>query len=383
MMRTTRYRAIVAALTASLVLSSCSSDAGGSDPGDVIRGLDDDTSTVAGWPVAAPVEVDLRPRALRKAARTARRARSSCFAVFRDGQLAGEWNWGTGRLKPRQVFSVTKSVASALVGIAVKDGALELDDPVSRYVPAWRGTDSEDVTVRNLLSNDSGRFWSEQTDYVDMLAAANRTRFAIGLEQEHEPGEVWAYNNAAIQVLDAVLREATGQPVEEFAQERLFDPLDMRHSVMTTDESRSHGTQLFYGLQTTCLDLARFGRLYLDGGEVDGEQILPPDFVEESIGRSSTSLNAAYGFLWWLNRPGVLRGSTDELGPSGQPIARLRGQLAPGAPEDLYAALGLGGQVLMVDPGSDTIVVRLSKDLRTPDSYGFTDAAKVITDAVK
>ena len=79
-----------------------------------------------------------------------------------------------------------------------------------------------------------------------------------------------------------------------------------------------------------CLDLARFGQLYLDGGRVDGEQILPRSYVEASVGRPGSELNAAYGYLWWLNRSGVLRGPADPVDEAGQPLTTRTGQLAPG-----------------------------------------------------
>lgn len=334
------------------------------------------------WPAVRPAEVGLRAGVLQREARNARRARSSCFAVARDGKVAGDWNWHIAQDEPRQVFSITKSVASALVGIAIQDGDLRLEDRVSRYVPQWRGTASGKVTVRNLLANDSGREWSEQTDYVGLIRANDRTRFAIGLTQQHEPGTAWAYNNAAIQVLQEVLHEATGTPVTEYAEERLFAPLGMAHSRLITDASPA-GAQLFFGLHTTCLDLLRFGQLYLDHGRVDGEQLLPQSFVEASVGRPSTPLNAAYGLLWWLNRHGIVRGATDAVDAAGQPLATVHGRLAPGAPADLFAAIGLGGQVMLADPGSGTIVVRLSRDMERADSYGFADAARVVTTAVR
>ena len=66
------------------------------------------------------------------------------------------------------------------------------------------------MTVRNLLSNDSGRFWSPESDYQELLQARDRTSYAVGLDQASPPGTVWAYNNAAIQTLDRVIRNATG-----------------------------------------------------------------------------------------------------------------------------------------------------------------------------
>ncbi len=336
------------------------------------------------WPTTTAAEAGLDPERLGALGRQARQQASTCFAVVRDGRLVRDWNWrDTDPDDPREVFSVTKSVASALVGIAVKDGLLALDDRASRWITEWRGTGSEAVTVRDLLTNTSGRFWSGESDYQTLVGSENRTRYAVGLSQQHDPGSAWAYNNAAIQTLDRVISEATGMSTADFAEERLFGPLGMADSRLTLDTS-GRSTNVFFGMQTTCLDLARFGQLYLDGGVVAGERILPRSYVEASVGRSGSDLNAAYGFLWWLNRPGAIRGAADPVDAAGQPLSTRTGQLAPGAPDDLFSAQGLFGQTLLVDPGSRTVVVRLGLMPGGPDEgYSTADAARVITEAVR
>lgn len=332
---------------------------------------------VDGWATTTPSRAGFHPDRLDQLAAEARERRSTCLAVVRGGRLVHDWAWQGGRTTPRQVFSVTKSVVSALVGIAVRDGDLDVDDRVSRYVPAWRGTASATVTVRDLLSNTSGRYWSVQSDYDRLVHAHNRTAYAVGLSQQYPRGTTWAYNNAAIQVLDRVLRVTTGMPTDRLAATRLFGPLGMRHTTMTRDAS-GRSTNAFFGVQSTCLDLARFARLYLDRGAVEGRRILTRSWVRQSVGRSSSTLNAAYGYLWWVNRYGVVRGATDAVDPSGQPVDPHVGQLVPDASPALFSALGLGGQVAMVDPGSRTIVVRLG-DSGTGDRYGLRDAARVVT----
>ena len=341
-----------------------------------------DGNRVEGWPVRSPASVGLRGSALREGARVARRRDSTCFAVVRDGKLVREDNWTLRRDVPREVFSITKSVTSTLVGIAVRDGDLRLDDRVARYVPQWRGTASATVTVRNLLANDSGRFWSLQSDYADLLAARSRTAYAIGLPQQHAPGTAWAYNNAAIQVLERVLERSTGMGVARYARTRLFDPLGMERTRFITD--RADDAAVFYGLQTTCLDLARFGALQLGGGKAYGTRLLDKGYVADAVGRSSTPHNAAYGYLWWLNRYGPLRGATDAVDAQGQPLRQATGQLAPSVDEDVYAALGFGGQVLLVDPTTRTMVVRLGLPAQAgEEAYGFVDAATVLARAVR
>lgn len=338
-----------------------------------------ETSGSAAWPTAAPDSVGLDGERLGRLAREARRRASTCFAVVRDGTLVSDHSWrDTDPDRSREVFSVTKSVASALVGVAQHEGLLDVDQSAARYVPSWRGTPAAGVTIRHLLANASGRAWSADSDYTELLGAPDRTAYAVDLEQQHPPGSAWAYNNAAIQTLDAVLRAATGRPVDEFARERLFEPLGMADTRLTRDLS-GESTNLFFGMQTTCRDLARFGQLFLDGGEVDGKRLLQRGFVAEST-RPSSRHTSAYGLLWWLNREGRVRGALDATDGSGQPVRLRTGRLAPGAPQRLFAALGLGGQVLLVDPATDTLVVRLGVlPQRRGQTYSFADAARVVT----
>jgi CubicO group peptidase (beta-lactamase class C family) len=106
--------------------------------------------------------------------------------------------------------------------------------------------------------------------------------------------------------------------------------------------------------------------------------VVPESWVQTATGQPSQELNAGYGYLWWLNHPGPMAGP---LHITSAQDAAPDGQLAPGAPQDMYWARGLGGQVVQVDPGSDTVVVRLGGgDLTT--TYGHADTAKVVTDAL-
>ena len=341
---------------------------------------------VDGWPTASPRSLGFRAKrlaTLRPGGQAARTAPATPWSA-RDA-WSRDGNWGTARATPREVFSVTKSVTSALVGIAVRDGDLELGDRVSRYVRAWRGTDSAAVTVRDLLSNDSGRFWSLQSDYVTLGQAADRTTYAVGLSQQHPRDTAWAYNNAAIQVLDRVLVKATGMPTTAFAAERLFEPLGMTHTRMTQDTS-GRSTNTYFGLQTTCLDLARFARLFLQRGH--GRGAADPVRAASSSSRSaspSTGHNAAYGYLWWLNREGQLRGATDAVDEDGQPVRAARGPAASRAPRRRSTPRSASvARSRWSTRRSRTIVVRLgpaSSDAEEP--YGLPNAARVVTWALR
>jgi CubicO group peptidase (beta-lactamase class C family) len=109
-------------------------------------------------------------------------------------------------------------------------------------------------------------------------------------------------------------------------------------------------------LETTCRDAARFGYMYLRNGNWDGTQVVSEAFVEEAT-HPSQDLNAGWGYMWWLNQPGSLVSVDNMLTPDYEEPSNLK--LVPDAPDDMYWALGFGGRVIQVHPGTDTVVVRL------------------------
>jgi CubicO group peptidase (beta-lactamase class C family) len=334
------------------------------------------------WQKVSPAAAGLDAAKLSRIAGQAERGKSNCLVVVRDGKLAGEWYFrGTGPNTTQDVFSATKSVASTLIGIAQDDGELSIDDRGSKWIPEWTASPSSGVTVRDLLSMDSGRKWSAFTDYVRLLAARDRTAFAIGLGQSAPPGQVWAYNNSAVQTLDRVLQEATHENVVTFARQRLFQPLGMAHTTMTTDAAGN--AQMFEGIRSTCRDMARFGVLMLNQGLWNGKRIVSSSWVTQATARSSSRLNAGYGYLWWLNHEGVIE---DMLAATSLQEAKRasRGRLVAGAPNDMYWALGLGNQLIQIDPGTRTVVVRLgtADPIPFPPTFGPAEASKVVTEAV-
>jgi CubicO group peptidase (beta-lactamase class C family) len=343
-------------------------------------------ATVPGatWTTVSPASAGLDATKLDAIAKGAEAGSSNCLVVTRDGRIAGEWYFrGTNASSAQDVYSATKSITSTLVGIAQDDGKLRVDDPASKWITEWQGTPSAAVTVRDLLSNDSGRQWSPAIDYRDLLRASDRTAFAIALGQAEPPGTVWAYNNSAIQTLQRVLQRATGEDVVAYAKQRLFDPLGMTDTTMTRD--RAGNAQMFEGVHSTCRDMARFGTLMLDGGRWGDRQIVSGAWVRAATGAPSQPLNAGYGYLWWLNHEGAITNPlvATNLQDAQDPTTE-HGRIAPGAPESMYWALGLGNQVVQVDPGSRTVVVRLGTGTPRPKppTFGPLEASKVVTEAL-
>lgn len=331
------------------------------------------------WEKVKPAAVGLDAKKLEEIAATAELGKSNCLVVVRHGKLAGEWYFrGTNKNTAQETASISKSFSSTLVGIAQRDGDLRIGQSASTWIPEWKGTPAEAVTVRDLLSNDSGREWSLALD-GQMIRSPDWTSFGIGLQQTRPPGTVWEYANTSIQTLQRVLQNATGRDVKEFAEQRLYEPLGMTHTTLNVDGAGN--AEMFMGVQSTCRDMARLGVLMLNRGKWNGEQIVSRKWVERATGRPSTKLNAAYGYLWWLNHPGTI------IRPLSQWIydpGITTGPLFPSAPARMFWALGAGNQVIQVDPASDTVVVRLGilELLPQPPTFGQKEASTVVTEAV-
>ena len=304
------------------------------------------------WAVETPEAHDLDSILLEDAAALAEESASNCLVVVRDGAIVGEWYWnGWGPTDDQNVFSVTKSFTSALVGIAQDRGELDITERACDYIPEWVGTASEDVTIKNLISNDSGRHWDFWTDYVGNYAfSPDRTAHAIGLGQQYDPGTEWKYNNSAIQTLERILHEATGMDVADYAGRYLFEPLGVSSSY---GRDRAGNPVTYADLSATCRDLARFGYLYLREGRWEEDlQVVSEAWVEEST-KPSTSLNYSYGYMWWLNYEGpwVAPSIPDHETGYGKPMRNL--------PENIYQANGAFNQIILVDPDADIVFTRI------------------------
>jgi CubicO group peptidase (beta-lactamase class C family) len=337
--------ALVGALV--LLVGACTSNSGEEGAGGTTTTAAPAVYPGVDWSRAEPAQVGVDVAKLDALEQYLVGNQSDCMAVVKDGVLVRDVYWnGSDASSRHEIFSATKSITSTLVGIAQAEGSLRLDEPASKYITEWQGTPSDSVTIRDLLANASGRFWSLASDYVDLIRSPDKTKYAIDLTQQDPPESTWNYNNSAIQALDAVISRATGQDTATYARTRLFEPIGMA-TTMTKDGAGN--TLTFMGAQASCLDLARFGYLLLEQGQWGDRQVVPPEFVADATA-SSTSLNQAYGYLIWLNQPGTVRG------PTG---AETQGPIWPDAPVGSYAALGLGGQTVLVIPEDGLVVTRI------------------------
>jgi len=243
--------------------------------------------------------------------------------------------WYRGR-RVHTLQSVTKSVTSALIGVALHRGEIRgLSEPLllflgdynlSRVDPRLRR-----ATLEDLLTMRTGIEWHEQDRPLDstnttwqLENSRDWVQFTLDQPMDADPGAKWVYNSGGSQLMSAVIRKATGQTADRYAESHLFGPLGIRDHHWKKTPTGLPDTE--GGLYLEALDLARIGWLYLNDGVWDGTRVLPPGFAAASVARHADRINNAgwgYGYQWWR---------VDRAG------------------EEVWAGLGFGGQFLLVLP---------------------------------
>lgn len=208
------------------------------------------------------------------------------------------------------IRSVTKSVVSALIGIAIDNGYINsIDDEIGPYLQQIAVFDEEKgkISIRHLLTMSSGFPWQEldatATDYSKWARASNQVNYLLALPIINPPGNVFTYNSGASHLLSVILELSTGMSTYHFARDYLFQPLGISRKLEWSVDQQEY----YNGSSTLRLgphEMFRFGLLFLNNGAHNGEQILPADWVHLSTQTHITTDDAVpfgpgYGFLWW------------------------------------------------------------------------------------
>jgi CubicO group peptidase (beta-lactamase class C family) len=317
----------------------------------------------AGDPLQLPAAFAFEGRSL-DAAQFLAEIETTGLLVLRDGRIVFERYWlGNDATTQAASWSVGKSFVSALVGVAIAEGAIgSVEDPVSDYAPMLQGGAYDGVRLKDVLQMSSGARWNE--DYSDPHSDINRwlrimadggslDAFAAGLVRDREPGTYNRYNTTDTHVLGMVVRGATGRSLSEYLREKLWDPLGAEADAFWVVDSA--GAELAGGgLNAVLRDYARLGELYRNGGAWKGRRLLPEAWVSASVTpdaphvmpgtRPSAESALGYGFQWWVPGNGA------------------------------YCAIGVYNQFVCVDPGTRTVIAqtaafrRYAAD-RQPESY--------------
>lgn len=280
---------------------------------------------------------------------------TDCLVFIHNGKLVYE-NYANGWSPDmlNQPWSVTKSITSAMVGIAWGEGKIDsVHDPVTKYIEDLAGTEWEGSSIENLLQMESGIFWDEEfpvlafnsqvqqwmSMFLDFftggLMGTTRNEFFKTMDRVNEPGEVFMYNSADTQVLAWLVETVYDTTFAEAVSEKLWKPGGMEGDalILTDREGSAIASQSFFAKP---YDLARFGEIFLNNGKsFDNKQIVPAEWVEMSAEFTENS-DGSYGYQWW-------NGSSNDL--------------------HVFQASGFQGNKVSVCPEANLTGVRLSHHL--------------------
>ncbi len=266
--------------------------------------------------------------------------------------------------KVHDIHSCTKSVLGSLVGIAIQQGKIKsLDDKMVDYFPnrTIRNLDERkrSITLLNLMTMKGGFDWAERTypysdprnPMIQALRSNDTIQFVLDKPMATQPGTVWSYNGGYSQIFSAIITDKTGMNTLEFAKKYLFNPLGITKYIWRRDRQGIYNGGS--GLSLTPRDMAKYGYLILNKGVWEGKQVIPADFVAESV-KTQTIFNANFGYgyeSWWT------------------------------IPQDgYYYAAGIRGQKICVMEKQDMVVVTTA-DL-PEDSQTETKMRKIATFAI-
>lgn len=263
-------------------------------------------------------------------------------------------------------FSVAKSVTSVLLGIALKQGYVHsLDDPLKAYIPQLKGSAYANVTVRQLLTMTSGVRWNE--DYTDphsdvarMYASAcvkgqpHVLPYLEKLPREWPAGTHFNYNTAETDLLGIVVQRATHRSLATYLSQTIWKPYGMAADAHWLEDECNGSDTGGSGLSATLADYARFGQFMLDGGRIDGKPVIAKAWLEGALHRQEhvDDPTRGYGFLWWTDNDGS------------------------------FAAIGIFGQLLYVDPNRHLVIAQVAAWPKA-DSKNEIAARRAFVAAVK
>jgi CubicO group peptidase (beta-lactamase class C family) len=291
---------------------------------------------------------------------------TQAFLVIQDGKILYEGYFNnTRRNSIVTSFSVAKSFNSALIGIAIQEGHLKsVDDPVTMYLPelATRDPRFDEITIRHLLLMASGLDYVEFRPLLfnsdDILTSYYPDQRQISLENTHiidPPGQYFRYNKYHPQLLGMILERATGMSVTEYLQTRIWNPLGMEFDgSWSTDSETSDFEKMETGVNARAIDFAKFGVLFLNRGNWQGNQVISESWVKESTRPpflqdydeyypewfAALPGQAYYQYMWW-------------------------GMKREGDAYD-FSAEGNKGQYIYVSPQKNLVIVRNGIDFGIP-----------------
>lgn len=276
--------------------------------------------------------------------------------VIQDGKIVHERYWeGHTQNTYSASFSMAKSIVSLLVGVALEEGKIKsLDQPIADFIPEFRVATKAGISFRHLLTMTSGLDWDEAytspfSPTTELYYGENLRNQVVNLAVKHPPGKVWYYSSADTQILGMALEAATGQPLSEYASEKIWKPIGAEQDASWSLDREQGTIKANCCFNSTPRDFARLGQLVLQKGRWNNRQLIPQGYLSEAVGPQSGLRDGEgdavnyYGYQFW--------------------IAPFDGQPMP------YFS-GILGQYIFVIPHLNAVVVRLGHR----DDPNFADA---------
>lgn len=322
------------------VLAACKTDAPTANtPDDAPAPAPAPVTDREGIPVSTPAAEGISDSALQVLIANASTERSEGVVILRNGKVVYENYFG--RIDaPIMAMSASKSFVGLAFGFLLADRKLaSLDEPVVKQLPTFADADPRkaSITYRHLLSHTSGLDPTRDMGDIEAKAIVSRTLFA--------PGTGWQYNNAGVDLLALLAGRLAGKPMDQYLNEKLFFPMGINNVSWVRD---LHGVPLGAGeMRIRPLDLAKVGQAILDGGQWQGKQVIPLDWMAASAA-ASTTFAPEYGLLWWRLVNYTAIGITSDLltqwrsmGAPDSTMAKLQPLVSESytAPSAYYAAM--------------------------------------------
>lgn len=293
------------------------------------------------------------------------RGNGALLIVRNDTILLEKYYGNFSELSPSNIFSITKAVTSLLCGIAVDEGYISISTPITEYIPELKDADPlfKQLTVEHLLDMRTGLDFEESYGWnpFSKMAKLYYGKDVVSqfkkLHFKSAPGEAHYYNSMATALLGVAIERAVGVPYAQYLQEKVWKPLDMEaDALITLDDNKHRQAKSYGGLVSNVRDLAKIGRLYINGGVYDNKRIVSKEWIDRST--HSSLNNEAYSFGW------------------NNIITRVDGKdvVTP-----RFFAIGLYGQVLFCDPTQNLIFVTLGEKKGAEYHLLFDDFCNLIS----
>ncbi len=282
------------------------------------------------------------------------------------------------------LFSVSKSVTSLLVGIAIDEGYIKsIKDPITKYLPEFRDKDErfKRLTIEHLLNMRSGLKFNESYSnplckMATLYYGTNQYKKLQRLKFSCEPNSKHEYQSAATALLGMIIEKTTKRTLADYFNEKVWIPLGMEHEgSWALDDKRNRSTKSYCGLTLSALDLAKIGRLYLNNGKCGKQQVVSADWIKASL--TPNIKNNNYQYQWYSEWYTMIESGKKLMKDSLSAVQLWKEKYAKRYPfydvvksydndgyylhtyGDQFSALGIMKQILFIDRSQNLIIVRL------------------------